>query len=102
MSPFGKLGAQRLVVIDNSVMDDSNRAVATELWVRVRLCWCPVSGPSRVADADRGPVDQRRHPQPFDTAGALRDSQLRPVLNRDAGRVVATIGEPLQGAVEQR
>jgi len=103
LDPFGvEQLAQRLVVLDDAVVDDGDLAAGVQVRVRVELRDAAVSRPARVRDADR-PALRRRRPvalQPGDHADALANVE-RPILDqRNPGRIVAAIFEALQ-AVDQ-
>src|ERR1043166_7948035 len=89
---------QRTEVLDDAVVNDSNRIGTIHLWVRVAFIRLAVRGPSRVRDSDRS-VDRVDVHQAFEHRDlTLRLSRLEAmtVAHRDSGRVVATILEALE------
>ena len=91
--------AQIAEVLDDPVVDDRDLARAVTVGMGVEVVRSAVGGPSRVGQADRGmrrPIGDRGL-EIDQLAGPLLDEQVAGVVDeRDAGRVVAAVLEPLQ------
>ena len=98
-----QLSAQGIVILDDSVVDQNNFAVAAEVRVRVDVGCFPVSRPSRVTDADR--AVQRLFfeelSQLVDASDPFPDLQAAIVSDSDSRTVVASIFQPVQSFQQQ-
>ena len=94
----GELGAERLGVFDDPVVDHGDAVLCVGVRVRVGVVRLAVGGPAGVADADRGLGLLRVElvPQVLHAAGRLGDLQPAAVDDGDARRVVAPVLEPVQ------
>ena len=97
--------AQLAEVLDDPVVDDRDLARAVAVRVRVQVVRASVRRPARVGESDgrvRGPVGDGGL-EVDQLAGALLDEQVAGVVHeRDPGRVVAAVLEPLEALDEDR
>jgi hypothetical protein len=90
-----ELGPQRLVVLDDAVVDDRDPTGRVHVRVGVAVGRLAVGRPAGVPDA--GPGRQRlgleRVDELLELAGPLHHAQVTPVVGDDAGGVVAPVLE---------
>ena len=98
----GELRAQALVVFDDAVVDEHDRAVAVGVRMGVGFAGLAVGGPTGVADADGSLEVLLRQPrrQPFHFAGYADTAHLILLDDGDTGRVVTPVFEPPQSLDE--
>ena len=97
-------GLQRAVVLDDPVVDDGDLAGAVHVRVGVDRVRHAVRGPAGVPDAQR--IDAPRGLQNLfqgrDSAAGLLDADAALAQQRDAGRVVTPVFQPLEALDENR
>ena len=98
---LGELRAQRRGILDDAVVHDGVAAGAVAMGMGVAVARLAMGCPARMGDAERALEFLRLQGVELTHAAlALGDPQLALAADRDAGRVVAAIFEPVQ-ALEQ-
>ena len=99
-----ELPFEEVVVLDDAVVDDGDRAVAAQVGMGIDIGGTAVRGPARVADAGkpwgRLPLQQRF--EVGNTTGTLAQPQVGPGDGCHAGAVVAAVFEAGQALQKDR